>query len=119
MPSGRTRNNVSNIFYWNHVSDKLTLSEKAELKAHYLTNHRKCFAYKKAHKDFKEKKKHRQFIVRDFCFRWSSHRSCSTTCGLISRIINQRLYGSPKPCYKNPKYLICLSELSTLIKYHT
>ena len=36
VPSGRTRSNVSNIFYWNHVSDKLTLSEKAELKAHYL-----------------------------------------------------------------------------------
>lgn len=56
MPRGRTRSNVSNIFYWNHVSDKLTLSEKAELKAYYLTNHRKFFAYEKAHKDFKKKK---------------------------------------------------------------
>ena len=42
-----------NIFDWNHISDKLSTDEVDELKTYYLSDHRKCWAFKKAYKRFK------------------------------------------------------------------
>ena len=42
------------IFYWNHISDKLTDDQIMELKAYYHSYHRKCWAFKQAVKHFKK-----------------------------------------------------------------
>ena len=44
---------MNNIFDWNHISDRLSEDEKAELKSYYKVYHRKCWAFKKALKRYK------------------------------------------------------------------
>ena len=46
----------SNIFNWNHISEKLTPREVEELKTYYKTYHKKCWAYKQAMKQYKKLK---------------------------------------------------------------
>ena len=43
-----------NIFYWNHISNKLTEEQVEELKSYYHSYHKKCWAYKQALKSFKK-----------------------------------------------------------------
>ena len=43
----------SEIFNWNHFSDKLTKEQIEELKSYYKVYHRKCWAFKQATKKFK------------------------------------------------------------------
>jgi len=45
---------LKRIFSWNHISDELTEEQIKELKAHYHTYHRKCWAYKQAPKRLKK-----------------------------------------------------------------
>ena len=44
---------MRNIFDWNHISDRLSEDEKAELKSYYKVYHRKCWAFKRALKRYK------------------------------------------------------------------
>ena len=42
------------IFYWNHISNKLTEDQIEELKSYYHSYHKTCWAYKQAFKNFKK-----------------------------------------------------------------
>ena len=44
---------MNNIFDWNHISDCLSEDEKTELKSYYKVYHRKCWAFKRALKRYK------------------------------------------------------------------
>ena len=44
---------MNNIFDWNHISDRLSEDEKTELKSYYKVYHRKCRAFKRALKRYK------------------------------------------------------------------
>ena len=41
------------IFNWNHISDKLTEEQIAELKSYYHVYHQKCWAFKQAAKRYR------------------------------------------------------------------
>ena len=45
---------MSQIFNFNHVSEKLIIEEINELKAYYKTYHKKCWIYKKAYKKYRK-----------------------------------------------------------------
>ena len=44
------------VYNWNHISERLTKDQIDELKSYYSTYHKKCWAYKKAMKRFKNMK---------------------------------------------------------------
>ena len=44
------------LFNWNHISNKLSNEQVDELKSYYVTYHKKCWAFKKALKQFKKLK---------------------------------------------------------------